>query len=279
MRIWALIVMLVSGVTGAAVWASAADEGSSGVMLFDHQKMAAGFQKGGTFLDKGSYLLLTSHRVQDGAVEVHAHYGDIMYVVEGSATIVTGGTVVEPKQTAPDEMRGKASTGGKTNHLVVGDVLVIQAGTPHWFQKVDGVVNYFVVKPRMPEGPASAEVVHIDHQKMEAGFAGPVTTVMLDRKAYDVRAGHRTGPGEVETHAHYTDIMYITGGSATLITGGQVKGDKKDNPDEPRGKSITGGQTTHLVKGDVVVIPNGIPHWFEKVSDFTNFVVKVRDGN
>jgi mannose-6-phosphate isomerase-like protein (cupin superfamily) len=276
MRIWALIATLSS----AAGWASAADEASAnGVVLFDHQKMAEGFQKGGTFYDKGSYLLLTSHRVQDGAVEVHAHYGDIMYVVEGSATIVTGGTVVEPKQTAPDEIRGKAITGGKTNHLAVGDVLVIQAGTPHWFQKVDGVVNYFVVKPRMPEGPASADVVHIDHQKMDAGFAGGVTTVMLDRKTYDVRTGHRTGPGVVETHAQYTDIIYITGGSATLVTGGHVNGDKKDNPDEPRGKTIAGGQTFHLVKGDVIVVPNGIPHWFEKASDLTNYIVKVRAGN
>jgi mannose-6-phosphate isomerase-like protein (cupin superfamily) len=275
MRIWVLVATLAI----AAGWVSAADAVSPGVKLVDHVKMAEGFAKGGPFLDTGGYLLLTSHRVKDGAVEVHAHYGDIMFVTEGAATVVTGGTVVGGKTTGEGEIRGDSITGGKTNHLVVGDVLVIQAGTPHWFQKVDGVINYFVVKPRMPEGPASAETVHIDHQKMEAGFAGPVSTVLLDRKAYDVRAGHRTGPGEVETHAHYTDIMYITGGTATFVTGGQVKGDKKDNPDEPRGKSITGGETYHLVKGDVIVIPNGTPHWFEKASDFTNFVVKVRAGN
>jgi len=275
MRIWAFVATLAVG----AVWVSAADAPPSGVILVDHEKMAAGFAKGGTFLDTGSYLLLTSHRIASGAVEVHANYGDIMFVTEGSATVITGGTVVDGKTTAPGEIRGASITGGKTNHLVAGDVLVIQAGTPHWFKEVDKLVNYFVVKPRMPEGPASAEVVHIDHQKMAAGFAGPVTTVMLDRKAYDVRAGHRTGPGEVETHAQYTDIMYITGGSATCVTGGQVMGDKEKNPGEPRGKSITGGQTHHLVKGDVIVIPNGIPHWFEQASDFTNFVVKVRAGN
>jgi quercetin dioxygenase-like cupin family protein len=260
------------------VWVTAADAPSSAVTLIDHQKMAAGFTKGGTVLNNGAYQILTSHRIEPGQVEVHAQYGDIMYVIEGSATVVTGGTVVDGKTTAPGEIRGKSITGGNANHLVPGDVLVIQAGTPHWFQQVDKLVNYYVVKPRMAGG-TSSEVVHIDKQKVEAGFAGGASTVLLDRKAYDVRAGHRVKPGEVETHMQYTDIMYVTGGSASFVTGGQVIGEKKDHPDEPRGKSSTGGETHHLVKGDVIVIPNGIPHWFEQANDFTNFVVKIRAGN
>jgi quercetin dioxygenase-like cupin family protein len=276
MRIWALLATL----TVMAASASAADEASSPSIFLGHEKMTASWVKGGTVLDKGNYLILTSHRIAPGAVEVHANYGDIMYVVEGSATVVTGGTVVDGKPSGPGEIRGKAITGGKSNHLVPGDVLVIQAGTPHWFQEVDKLINYYVVKPRMPEGPASAEVVHIDHAKMEAGFANPATSVvMLDRKAYDVRAGHRMKAGEVETHMQVVDMMYVTGGTATFVTGGQVTGDKKDNPEEPRGKSITGGHTDHLVKGDVIIIPNGVPHWFEQAHDFTSFVVKVRAGN
>jgi quercetin dioxygenase-like cupin family protein len=274
MRIWTLIATL----SVMAVAVSAADEPSSAVNFIDHDKMAAGFAKGGTQLNNGAYQILTSHRIETGQVEVHAQYGDIMYVVEGSATVVTGGTVVDGKTTAPGEIRGKSITGGKSNHLVPGDVLVIQAGTPHWFQQVDKLVNYYVVKPRMA-GAASSEAVHIDKQKVAAGFADGVSTVLLDRKAYDVRTGHRVQPGQVETHKQYTDIMYVTGGSATFVTGGQVTGEKKDNPEEPRGKSITGGQTHHLVKGDVIVIPDGMPHWFEQVNDFNSFVVKIRAGN
>src|SRR5579862_5382333 len=273
MRIWTIIATL----SIATAWVHAADEPSSAVIQIDHDKMAAGFAKGGTVLNNGTYQILTSHRVQPGMVEVHAQYGDIMYVVEGSATVVTGGTVVDGKTTGPGEIRGQSITGGKTNHLVPGDVLVIQAGTPHWFQQVDKLVSYYVVKPRMPESPSDA--VHIDKQKVAAGFADGVSTVLLDKKAYDVRTGHRVQPGQVETHMQYTDIMYVTGGSATFVTGGQVKGDKKDNPEEPRGKSITGGETHHLVKGDVIIIPNGVPHWFEQANDFQSFVVKIRAGN
>ena len=273
MRIWMLTAMLPA----MALWVCVAAEPSSAVIFIDHEKMAAGFAKGGTVLNNGPYQILTSHRTAPGQVEVHAQYGDIMFVVEGSATVVTGGTVVDGKTTGPGEIRGQSITGGTPNRLVPGDVLVIQAGTPHWFQTVDKLVNYYVVKPRMPETPSAA--VHIDKAKTAAGFADGVSTVLLDKKAYDVRTGHRVKPGEVETHMQYTDIMYITGGSATFITGGHVSGEKKDNADEPRGKSITGGETHHLAKGDVIVIPNGVPHWFQQVDDFQNFVVKIRAGN
>ena len=274
MRIWTLLAML----SVMPVYVTAADEPSSAVIFIDHEKMAAGFTKGGTVVNNGAYQILTSHRIEPGLVEVHAQYGDIMYVLEGSASVVTGGTVVDGKTTGPGEIRGKSITGGNVNHLVPGDVLVIQAGTPHWFQQVDKLVNYYVVKPRMAEG-ASSEVVHLDKQKVAAGFSGGVSTVLLDRKAYDVRTGHRVKPGEVETHMQYTDIMYVTGGSAIFVTGGKVNGEKNENPSEPRGKNIIGGETHHLVKGDVIVIPNGIPHWFEQANDFNNFVVKIRAGS
>ena len=124
--------------------------------------------------------------------------------------------------------------------------------------------------------PPSA-VIFIDHEKMAAGFAKGGT--VLNNGAYQILTSHRLEPGQVEVHAQYGDIMYVVEGSATFVTGGQVNGEKKDNPEKPRGKSITGGQTHHLIKGDVIVIPDGVPHWLEQVSDFNNFVVKIRAGN
>jgi quercetin dioxygenase-like cupin family protein len=225
----------------------------------------------------GNRIFSLAHREGPGQAEWHEKLADVIMIHSGAVTLVYGGEVVNGKTTAPGEIRGASITGGKSNHLVPGDVLVIQAGTPHWFQQVDKLVNYYVVKPRMAESPSDA--VHIDKEKTAAGFADGVSTVLLDRKAYDVRTGHRVQPGQVETHKQYTDIMYVTGGSATFVTGGQVSGEKKDNPEEPRGKSIADGQAHHLVKGDVIVIPNGVPHWFEQANDFQSFVVKIRAGN
>jgi glc operon protein GlcG len=46
--------------------------------------------------------------------------------------------------------------------------------------------------------------------------------------------------------------------------------------DEIRGTAIDGGTTRHLAKGDVVVVPNGLPHWFKLVDGpLLYYVVKV----
>jgi glc operon protein GlcG len=79
---------------------------------------------------------------------VHTKDTDIVYVLRGSATFVTGGTVVDGRTTAPEEIRGTSIQGGQTLRLVPGDVVVVPNGTPHWFQEVRGPLLYYVVKVR-----------------------------------------------------------------------------------------------------------------------------------
>jgi glc operon protein GlcG len=80
--------------------------------------------------------------------EVHELDADIIYVLEGSATFVTGGTVEDPTTTAAKEIRGSAIHGGDTRRIGKGDVLIVPSGTPHWFKDVNGPLNYYVVKVR-----------------------------------------------------------------------------------------------------------------------------------
>jgi hypothetical protein len=64
--------------------------------------------------------------------------------------------------------------------------------------------------------------------------------------------------------------------AATLVTGGQVVGGKSTAADEIRGDSINGGDSRPLVKGDVIIIPSGVPHLFKDVkAPFLYYVVKV----
>lgn len=130
----------------AASLAFAADAPPTDVMLLDHAKLDAIFAKGGPILANAKYKLMAGRRVEAGSVEVHALDTDVFYIVEGSATFVTGGTVTEPKDTAPNEVRGKAITGGTIRHLAKGDVIVIPKGIPHQFTEVNGPFLYFVVK-------------------------------------------------------------------------------------------------------------------------------------
>jgi uncharacterized protein GlcG (DUF336 family) len=146
----------VSGASSAAedeelaVLAAAAVTAPAGkVSYFDSTQVRDAFAKGSVLFDQGErYMVHASRRDAAGQAEVHAKDADIIYVLDGTAALVTGGTVVEPKTTAPDEIRGREIQGGDTRQLKKGDVLIVPAGTPHWFQKVPGVFTYYVVKVR-----------------------------------------------------------------------------------------------------------------------------------
>ncbi|HQR31496.1 MAG TPA: cupin domain-containing protein [Blastocatellia bacterium] len=81
-------------------------------------------------------------------VEVHEQDADIIYVLEGSATLVTGGEIIGGNLIAPGEIRGTEVKGGETRTITKGDVIIVPAGTPHWFKEVPGPLNYYVVKAR-----------------------------------------------------------------------------------------------------------------------------------
>ena len=113
--------------------------------------MAAAFAKGAVlFGGEGgrNYMVHASHREKAGMAEVHTLDADIIYVLEGSATFVTGGTVVAGKTIEPNEIRGTAINGGETRTIAKGDVIIVPNGTPHWFKEVSGPINYYVVKVR-----------------------------------------------------------------------------------------------------------------------------------
>ena len=133
----------------AAACKGGADGARASVAYFEKDKVAEAFAKGAVLFDEGrSYMVHASRREKAGEAEVHARDTDIIHVLDGRATMVTGGTVVEPRKTAGDEVRGKEIQGGETRWIAKGDVLIVPAGTPHWFKEVEGPMTYYVVKVR-----------------------------------------------------------------------------------------------------------------------------------
>jgi quercetin dioxygenase-like cupin family protein len=121
------------------------------VTYLDKNTVAAGFAKGAVLFDGDggrNYMVHASRRDAAGQVEVHAKDTDIIYVLDGTTTFVTGGTVVDGKTTAPDEIRGTMITGGDTRTISKGDVIIVPNGTPHWFKEVPAPFVYYVVKVR-----------------------------------------------------------------------------------------------------------------------------------
>jgi len=118
---------------------------------FAKERVDAAFDKGTVLLEREedeTFAVHTSRRDSPGVVEVHLKDADIMYVLKGSATIVTGGKLLDGKTVAPDEIRGSQLDGGEAHDLVPGDVLIIPHSEPHWFKEVKGPFLYFTVKVR-----------------------------------------------------------------------------------------------------------------------------------
>jgi glc operon protein GlcG len=119
------------------------------VSYFDRQKVDDAFAKGAVlFNNSDKYMVHASRREAPGVAELHQKDADIIYVLEGEATFVTGGSIIEPKTIAQDEVRGKEIQGGETRVIKPGDVIIVPANTPHWFKAIKGPVLYYVVKAR-----------------------------------------------------------------------------------------------------------------------------------
>jgi glc operon protein GlcG len=112
--------------------------------------VTAAFKAGKPLLENGQFKIHASRRETAGMAEVHTRDTDIVYVLDGSATLVTGGTVVDGATTAMDEIRGAAISGGEIRQLTKGDVVVVPNGVPHWFKQVNGPLLYYVVKVTAP---------------------------------------------------------------------------------------------------------------------------------
>jgi mannose-6-phosphate isomerase-like protein (cupin superfamily) len=82
----------------------------------------------------GSYGNLTLRlyvRKVSGGGEIHAHFDDLMIVQQGTATLVTGGTLADRKELPNGESRGSSVVGGTSRKITVGDVVIVPAGVAH----------------------------------------------------------------------------------------------------------------------------------------------------
>lgn len=110
-------------------------------------RIAAAFAAGGSFLETPDYRVGMARREGPGEAEVHDVDTDIFYVFEGTATLVTGGEMVEPRKVAPHEHRAASTRGGLERTVSKGDVIVIPRTEPHWFTEVTAApFVYLVVK-------------------------------------------------------------------------------------------------------------------------------------
>jgi mannose-6-phosphate isomerase-like protein (cupin superfamily) len=136
--------VLAAAVLAAAVMLSGGGVPAA-VHYISHDKVTEVMSKGGPIVSDPGLVVLAQRR-EAGLVEYHDHTNHVFVMVEGEATLVVGGTMVDAKRTAPDQMRAPSLDGGTTYHLTKGDVITIPAKTPHWFKEVPTkTVAYYAV--------------------------------------------------------------------------------------------------------------------------------------
>ena len=86
------------------------------------------------------YSANLEYRASVGLAAVHEKEAELMYVVDGSGTIVTGGTLVNQARTNPANLTGTAIDGGAQQKIAKGDFIFIPENTPHWISAIDGTI-------------------------------------------------------------------------------------------------------------------------------------------
>ena len=93
-----------------------------------------------SLLQLAPYNVSLEYRASVGNAAVHETEGELFYVVDGAATLVTGGKLTAEKRTNPENLTGTGIEGGESRHVAKGDFVMVPDHTPHWFSKIDGTV-------------------------------------------------------------------------------------------------------------------------------------------
>jgi len=88
---------------------------------------------------------------------------------------------------------------------------------------------------------------------------------MIQLAPYNVSLESRNAVANAAVHDREAELFYVVDGSATLVTGGKLKDEKRTNAENLSGSGIEGGESRHVAKGDFVMVPEGTPHWFSAI--------------
>jgi mannose-6-phosphate isomerase-like protein (cupin superfamily) len=102
-------------------------------------------------LSLAPYTASLEYRASVGPAAIHEKEAEFFYVIEGSATMVTGGKLTEEKRTNAENLTGTGIEGGSTRSVAKGDFIVVPENTPHWFSAINGsitLMSLHVPRPR-----------------------------------------------------------------------------------------------------------------------------------
>ena len=220
------------------------------------------------------YMINVVRRTAPQGAIAHAVGTEIHAILDGTATLVTGGTINRPAAGAG----GRAAIqNGHTVKVAKGDVVLVPPNTPHWYQSIDGTVTYLEIRFDVgaPAGGPATVLVHTEQERVlgEKARATPAPLLFdspLGRgDHYQANVVRRTKAQGGGAHEAGSEVHLIMGGSGTFVTGGTV------NRAVGQPATIDGGTSRQVAPGDIVLVPAGTPHWYKSL-DGTLTYLEVR---
>ncbi len=91
-------------------------------------------------LQLAPYRASLEYRASVGPAAVHEKEAELFYVIDGSATLITGGKLVQEKRTNAENLSGTGIEGGNSQAVAKGDFFIVPENTPHWFSSINGTI-------------------------------------------------------------------------------------------------------------------------------------------
>jgi mannose-6-phosphate isomerase-like protein (cupin superfamily) len=88
---------------------------------------------------------------------------------------------------------------------------------------------------------------------------------LLQLAPYTANVEYRTAVANAAIHDTEAELFYVIDGAATFVTGGQLTEAQRSNAENQTGKGIAGGNSRRVTKGDFMIVPQGVPHWFSAI--------------
>src|SRR5580765_7644679 len=144
---------------------------------------------------------------------------------------------------------------------------------------IAGLTLLFVSSAALAQQPAGSSAAVSRTMVSAADVAALIAKARVDRKEgqallaqsmiqlapYNVSLEYRAAVANAAVHETEAELFYVVDGSAMLVTGGKLRDEKRTNASNLSGSGIDGGQSRHVAKGDFVMVPEGVPHWFSAI--------------
>jgi mannose-6-phosphate isomerase-like protein (cupin superfamily) len=234
-----------------------------------------------------SFFMVTHREGNSPSGEVHQKYGDFAVVRSGEGGILAGGKLIDSKQSAPNELRGKIE-GGTIHRLKTGDAYYVPANVPHQTIVEAGRhlrVEMLKVERKegfndLPEFKSWDAALLMSTEKnlktkMNEYYSSVEDFIKNDNTQFHMN--HKEGTAESEIHDHLAEFQIIRNGEGTMMLGGKVVNAKITGPGETRGTALEGATGQPLRAGDLLYIPAGMPHHtvVERTKSQDKLIVKV----